>query len=192
MGDEFKIDEFEGIVEVSVVDAEQVQSLSQIGWKLLKVVSSQSKEGLCKQFPYMPQGNYSPSTYPYTEDAVIQRSKFVMGRPENIRSGLQDERDEATRLLYVEREAHEKAKKNLGELGTELTKKFGEITRLTGELKTMTERHENMSKSHEDLRLRFEKLQTATLETLIKLPGGNEVSLDAAGKMVRTGEIMGG
>ena len=181
------------IGEISVVDAENVQLLSSQGWKLLKVVSSQSVETLSRNFPFCPDGQNYAQSYQYNDQAVVQRSKFVMGKPGRIlKDEMQAHIGQLTKELHAEKDEHTQAKRSLSELGTDCIKRQQDIDRFKGELKVMTERFEKMSAVYDDTKKKFEALQQATLQTLVKLPGGNEVSIDAAGKMVRAGEIMGG
>ena len=177
--------------EITVVDAEEVKALSQQGWTLVKVVSSQSKESLCKQFPFQQNGGY-PSSHSYSEEAVIQKAKFVMGKTDKKTNlELQGRLRDLEASLSVERTEHTKAKGTITELGNAVSGKGVEIRKLSDEIGALKERYANLSGNYEKLSGEYERLKKATLETIVKLPGGNEVSVDAAGKMVRTGETLG-
>jgi hypothetical protein len=183
----------EDISEVQVVDAEQVGVLSQQGWRLLKVVSSQSVDTLTKNYAYQTSPGSYPSTFPYSEQVIVQRSKFVMGRTGiALKDEVQAKLDQALRERNDDRVALENAKREFEGLRKERDKKGEEVGKLTNELKAMTERFEKMSVCYDDIKKKFDALQKATLETLVKLPGGNEVSIDDAGKMLRTSEILEG
>lgn len=177
---------------VTVVDADQVQSLSQQGWRVLKVISSQSVETLNKNFPYQTSPGSYPSTAPYTEEVVVQRSKFVMGKtPAILRAEMEKQINELNEQIQKGKESHSKIMLTVSELGDAATNKDREIRTLTSQLALTTEKYTNLVAGYTKVREDFDKLKKATLETLVKLPGGNEVSLDEAGKMVRTGEIIG-
>lgn len=182
------LDQFD---EVQVVFPNEVQSLTQSGWRLIEMVRIEAIENVCRNFPYQTSPGSYPSTHSYTDQEKVSVVKFVMGRPKEIvdnelRATIQTltsqlngsvnrvrEQEDALRMVNAE----------LEKTRTELAQEKVNYIKRTNECNEWASKRNALQKEYDDLK-------KGVLETIVKLPGLNEASLKEVKGMIEVEGLL--
>lgn len=110
---------FDGFPQLRVILANELDALVGNGWKLLKTVVADEVVTLQKQYPYKQDGNSYPTTFGFSDQAVVRTVRFVVGLPEEIVENMaKAEISQLNMLLSAEREKARGLEKQVVDLKT--------------------------------------------------------------------------
>lgn len=182
-----------GFQEIQVVDVGDVSGYASRGWQVLKIVETDDVVTLDRVMAYHQSGNSYPTNHSYQDKAIAHRAKFVVGRPkENLIEELRVEISRLNGQIELRDKAHREAAAESKKLTEKLVEVNAEKSRFEDRLDTESGFRVKAETANAKLTTEYEALKKTIVDTLVKLPGGNDATLAEAIKMVKTDEILRG
>jgi hypothetical protein len=182
-----------GFCEIQIVPAYETRNYNPgNGWMVLKILQSERIADIGRTMAYQQPG-CSPQIYCYTDREILRDISFVIGRREkSLVEDLTKSLGEMTEKFYqltTKCEGFEKSVKAKENNEAQLKR---DIIELESRLDAERKEKDKVLEAHRSLHKEHETLKATILSTLVKLPGGNEATLQEAIGMVKTHEILGG